>query len=300
MKKAGCGSLLLGAIVFLILFVWVVNSCSEKQQQAQRTELQRRSSLTPEQRQVEEKATTESKAKKEETIKPKVYDEGETVRVGYTTYAVWRSWWSNQLSENPLLNQRPNAMYLFVELTVRNNDKKARMVSPFTLIDDSGAEYEASSNGWAVEGSIGLFDSLNPSVSKQGFVIFDVPQNRNYRLKLSGGYWSLQDAFVQLTPKLSRDDAIRVEQERRDEQTKAEMERQAEQRRQVEKERQEAIEAAKWRTWTNSTGTHKTEAKFGGMAFGKVKLIKRDGSTVQVPLEKLSDEDREWIANRQK
>lgn len=300
MKKAGCGSLLLGAVVFLILFVWVVNSCSEKQQQAQRTELQRRSSLTPEQRQAEEKATAEAKAKKEEAIKPKVYNEGETVRVGYTTYAVWRSWWSNQLSENPLLNQRPNAKYLFVELTVQNNDKKARMVPPFTLIDDSGAEYEASSNGWAVEGSIGLFDSLNPSVSKQGVVIFDVPQSRNYRLKLSGGYWSLQDAFIQLTPKSSRDDAIRVEQERRNEQTKAERERQAEQRRQVEKERQETIEAAKWRTWTNSTGTHKTEAKFGGMAFGKVKLIKRDGSTVQVPIEKLSDEDREWIANRQK
>jgi hypothetical protein len=55
-----------------------------------------------------------------------------------------------------------------------------------------------------------------------------------------------------------------------------------------------------YRTWTDSTGTHKTEAKFGGMAFGKVKLIKRNGSTVQVPLEKLSDEDREWIAKRQK
>jgi SLA1 homology domain 1, SHD1 len=60
-----------------------------------------------------------------------------------------------------------------------------------------------------------------------------------------------------------------------------------------------AAEAAKWRMWTASTGT-KIEAKFGGMSFGKVKLIKRDGSSVQLPLDDLSDADREWIKNRKR
>jgi type IV secretory pathway VirB10-like protein len=50
-----------------------------------------------------------------------------------------------------------------------------------------------------------------------------------------------------------------------------------------------------FRIWSDSTGTYKTRAKFGGMASGKVKLIKEDGSTVQIPLEKLSDEDQDWI-----
>jgi uncharacterized cupin superfamily protein len=68
----------------------------------------------------------------------------------------------------------------------------------------------------------------------------------------------------------------------------------------AEKERKEAAEAAKWRTWTDASGEHKTDAKFVGIIAGKVKLIKRDGSSVQVPLDKLSDEDREWIANRHK
>ena len=68
----------------------------------------------------------------------------------------------------------------------------------------------------------------------------------------------------------------------------------------AKKEREAAIEAAKWRTWTDSTGQHKVEAKFGCLAFGVVKLTKRDGSAVKVPLEKLSDEDREWIASRHK
>jgi hypothetical protein len=143
----------------------------------------------------------ETKPKVFEETKSKVFNERETVNVGYTSYAVWHSWWSNQLSENEFLNQRPNAMYLFVELSVRNDDKKSRMVPPFTLIDEIGQEYEASSNAWAVQGSIGILDSLNPSVSKQGFVVFDVPQQHKYRIKLSGGYWSLQDAYVQLTPK---------------------------------------------------------------------------------------------------
>ena len=74
----------------------------------------------------------------------------------------------------------------------------------------------------------------------------------------------------------------------------------ARERDKAEKERQEAIEKAKWRTWTDSTGTHKTYAKYSGISFGKVKLVKEDGSAVQLPLEKLSGDDREWIANRGK
>lgn len=54
------------------------------------------------------------------------------------------------------------------------------------------------------------------------------------------------------------------------------------------------------RTWTDAAGKHKTEAKYGGMVAGKVNLIKRDGSKVQLPLEKLSEEDQEWIKNRPK
>ncbi len=149
------------------------------------------------------KSTSVASKSKPQT-ETKIYKEGETVSVGYTAYAVWRSWWSDRLSNNEFLDQRPNAMYLFVDLTVRNDDKKARIVPPFELVDENGAEYVASSNGWTVEGSIGIIETLNPSVSKQGFVVFDVPKSHRYRMKLSGGYWSSKDAYVQLTPKESR------------------------------------------------------------------------------------------------
>jgi len=134
----------------------------------------------------------------------KFYKEGDTVNIGYTSYAVWRSWWSSRLSDNQFLDQKPDARFLFVELTVRNDDKKARSIAPFKLIDENGAEYEASSKAWAVEGSIGVLTSLNPSVKKEGFVVFDVPTEHEYKLKCSGGYWSGEDAFVQLSPKASK------------------------------------------------------------------------------------------------
>ncbi len=139
-------------------------------------------------------------SRSEEIKEIKVYHEGEAVFVGYTSYAVNRCWWSPFLSYNPYINQGPDAMYLFIDLEVRNDDTKPRTIPPFMLVDERGAEYESSSDGWAVSGSIGALDSLNPSVIKQGLVVFDVPQGPKYRLKLSGGYWSNEEAFVQLNP----------------------------------------------------------------------------------------------------
>lgn len=129
-----------------------------------------------------------------------IHKEGEPILVGYTGYGVWRSWWSPRLTADKLLNEPPNAKYLFIALSVLNNDTKARDVPPFKLVDDQGAEYDADARSYMLPGSIGLIETLNPSVKKLGFVVFDVPPDKHYRLKLSGGFWSKQDAFVRLEP----------------------------------------------------------------------------------------------------
>ena len=148
------------------------------------------------------KATISSKATASpKTKSQKIYNEGETVHVGYTSYAIWRSWWSSKLSNNQFLNDQPDAMFLFIELTVRNDDKKARTIPPFELIDETGNEYETTSKGWAVEESIGNLTSLNPGVNKRGIIIFDVPKSHNYKLKVSGGYWSGENTLVKIIPK---------------------------------------------------------------------------------------------------
>lgn len=115
----------------------------------------------------------------------KVYRTGETVNVGYMQYEVVGSWYSNRLSSNEYLDEAPDASYLFVDLVVANRDKEQRTVPPFKLIDASNSEYGTSDKAWAAEGSIGLLQNLNPSVSKPrgsaktGHV--RSPQNRPYR-----------------------------------------------------------------------------------------------------------------------
>ena len=57
-------------------------------------------------------------------------------------------------------------------------------------------------------------------------------------------------------------------------------------------------ENTSWRTWTTDASGTRIEAKFGGLISGSAKLIKRDGSSIRVPMEQLSDEDQEWIKRR--
>lgn len=155
-------------------------------------------------RDVEKKQETYSQretTRREKKEELDAYKQGETVNIGYTSYRVWGSRWSARLSDNQFLDQPPNAMYLIVDLTVRNDDKKSRMIPPFRLVDNNMAEYETSGKGWAVEGTIGVLDSLNPDVQKRGLVVFDVPPDRQYWLRISGGYWSGEKALILLTPR---------------------------------------------------------------------------------------------------
>lgn len=54
----------------------------------------------------------------------------------------------------------------------------------------------------------------------------------------------------------------------------------------------------KLRTWRDASGQFNIEAEFRGMSFGSVKLKKQDGKLINVPLEKLSDEDKKWIERK--
>jgi Domain of unknown function (DUF4352) len=129
-----------------------------------------------------------------------VYDQGQSVHVGYMSYAVWSSRWTSRLNDDSYLTSPPNAMYLVVNLTVRNNDQKERTVPPFSLVDELGREYGTSDKSWRASEAIGMIENLNPSVSKHGNLVFDVPRGRAYKLKVSGGYWSSDSALIALNP----------------------------------------------------------------------------------------------------
>lgn len=128
----------------------------------------------------------------------KNYSKGEQVDVGYMSYVVGDAYFTYRLSSNPYLDEPPNAMYLVVPIAVQNNDRQARTIPIFKLIDENGAEYETSSNAIFLENNIDFFNDLNPGVKKRGFVVFDVPENHSYSLVVSGGFWSKDVAFVNL------------------------------------------------------------------------------------------------------
>ncbi len=151
-------------------------------------------------RRAQAAAVEEGKRKAEEQEAREREQANATVHVGYMSYRVWRTWWSDRLSSNQFLDSRPNAKWLFVELSVRNDDKKPRMVPPFKLVDEQGREYESSSEAALTEGAIGVIESLNPDVPKQGWIVFDVPQDRKYKLKVAGGFWSREDAYIPILP----------------------------------------------------------------------------------------------------
>jgi len=131
---------------------------------------------------------------------PTEYKVGDTIAVGYTGYKVVDVRWSDRLTDNPFLKTRANANYLVIKLGVANGDKQARMIPPFHLVDENGAEYDASSQSVYLSDAFPLLENLNPGVGKAGSIAFDVPRGHTYKLKLSGGYWSRDYAFVELNP----------------------------------------------------------------------------------------------------
>jgi len=72
----------------------------------------------------------------------------------------------------------------------------------------------------------------------------------------------------------------------------------AQQRQREDAARKQAFEESlRWRTWTSSDGQHTTRAKLVRLdrEQGQVVLEKEDGSTAELPLDKLSENDRAYV-----
>lgn len=133
-----------------------------------------------------------------------IYKQGDTVEIGYTTYIAWQSYWTDRLTDNQYTHTDPDAKYLVIEISVRNDDTKARSIPSFKLIDTQGREYNTSSSAFIFNEHIGILSSLNPDVQKDGFIVFDCPPQRDYKLHVSGGYWTNDHALIQLAPQQSK------------------------------------------------------------------------------------------------
>jgi hypothetical protein len=126
---------------------------------------------------------------------PLLHDIGEEVTVGYWTYRCNGVRWQDVIFSDFSSMERPDAAFLIIDLSARNNDRTASTLPPPKLIDADGREYDESST--FIPGSFSALKRLNPTVSSRGYVVFDAPRG-DYKLKLSGGYESEESALIDL------------------------------------------------------------------------------------------------------
>jgi hypothetical protein len=120
----------------------------------------------------------------------------QTVNVGVWSYEVTGARWANSIGSE-FDRETPDAKFLLVELTIRNNDRTSSTLPPLKLIDSEQREYDESSKGAFLEGSFGLLKSVNPGVTASGTVVFDVPAG-TYWLVAPGGFGSNETATIRL------------------------------------------------------------------------------------------------------
>jgi hypothetical protein len=117
---------------------------------------------------------------------------GEEFSVGYWTYRCNAAVWLPAIGR-----ETPDASFLVVDMTIRNNDHTASIMPPMKLIDGQGREYDESSAEIFMPLAFGTLKKLNPGVSSRGYVVFDVLHG-SYGLMVSGGYESKNTMVVDL------------------------------------------------------------------------------------------------------
>ena len=55
------------------------------------------------------------------------------------------------------------------------------------------------------------------------------------------------------------------------------------------------LEQSRFRTWTDASGEYRTEAAFLGFENGEVRLEKRDGARITIPIDRLAEADQEFV-----
>lgn len=131
------------------------------------------------------------------------YREHDVVRLRWTSYVVGESWWSDQIDVGGHSVYKPDARWLSITIGVRNTGKRPHQVPSFRLTDGKGATFAPT---WILSGTGRLrdYEVLNPDVSTEGVLRFDVPDDRNYMLLVEDVDPSEDCAVIKLAPRSPR------------------------------------------------------------------------------------------------
>ena len=138
---------------------------------------------------------------------PRIYQQSETVRVGFTTYLVSQSFFLRDLNsrDDPYTYSAPTERYLIIDLKVRNGARRPHTILPPKLIDSEGREYSPSSAGDNLDCHLGPLDpiEIDGYTRKGGVIVFDCPPGPDYRLEVYPGWpqiepWPPYSELIQL------------------------------------------------------------------------------------------------------
>lgn len=129
---------------------------------------------------------------------------GDEISVGNFNYRVNSIKYRKSIGDE-FSSQKADGIYLIINISLKNMDKEEHTLdnSLFKLTDESGKEYESSTEGTTALEMGGnqtlFFKQCNPNIQKEGLLCFEVPEKGTYDLHLSGGFWSGTTAVVKLT-----------------------------------------------------------------------------------------------------
>ncbi|GAB4490497.1 MAG: hypothetical protein OHK0019_09390 [Saprospiraceae bacterium] len=151
-----------------------------------------------------ETASPTSNVNEKEEPKVEYKKIGDAIEVGNFVYRVEGVQFKKKLG-NEFVSETADGIFLLVQMSIKNISKESRTLdnSMFKLVDEQEAEYESSTRGTtAVEMSGGqtlFLKQCQPNIQTSGLLVFEVPSEAVYDLKLSGGFWSGKTAAVKLT-----------------------------------------------------------------------------------------------------
>jgi hypothetical protein len=183
-RRSGLGVLLIAVLVTVLFAIWGTKSNNES------------TSVSDDSRHSDSPSPASSEATRDSSVP--LHRIGEEFAVGYWTYRCNGARWQPFVLTTFESLERPDAEFLLVDLSIRNNDRSASTLPPAKLVDNLGREYSESNKGTFVSGSFDVLKELNPGVSSRGYLLFDAPPGR-YSLELSGGFESGEHALIDLS-----------------------------------------------------------------------------------------------------
>jgi hypothetical protein len=135
---------------------------------------------------------TSSKNDGENIIEEEIYGLGDKVEVGSFAYT-FNSFKRASSIGNSFLNEQADGEYIIFEVSVENIGSESESLTDdnFKLIDDQDREHSVNMDGMLTLDDSLNFETLNPGISKDGKLVFDVPEGtENGQIKIED-YFSL-------------------------------------------------------------------------------------------------------------